>query len=688
MPRPQTTLFAATIFLSAFLLFQIQPISARFVVPWFGGSAAVWTACLLFFQIVLLLGYLYAHGSIRFLKPRAQAIVHTVLLAVSALAFSLVPSPELKPTGTEEPVGRILLVLASTVGLKYFLLSTTGPLLQAWYAARQPGESYPYRLYALSNLGSMLALLGYPVIVEPFLSRYQQVTWWTGGYLLFAVLCAVIALTVPRQQAPTESGADDASTAPAPRFRQYAYWTFLAAVPSALLLGVTNHISQNIAAVPMLWILPLALYLLTFIICFGRREWHGGRVFLILPMCFMAAMAYYLLKDNQHQGIALLLSVFLGGLFMCCLLCHGELAHQKPPARYLTGFYLMMSLGGALGGVFVALIAPSVFNAQYELPLSIGACTLVALVALFQTRDKPHFSASLGSLSALTPMILYTLIGGAGDQVRDCRLSVRDFYGTLQIRDYGGGDEDPDAYRALTNGTILHGTQFLSPLRRREPTTYYAATSGVGRSIEATRRGPTASSGQRVGIIGLGTGTCAAYARPGDHYWYFEINPQVIDLARSQFTYLSDSPGKVETVLGDARLSLEKMPPLGLDVLAVDAFTSDSIPVHLLTREAFQTYFRHLKPGGILAVHVTNRYVRLQPVVENIARDLGKRAVVVDDPDGADSTGINTTEWVLVTSDSTVLSRQPIKDAAAPVESGSGLRTWSDDYSNLFQVLK
>jgi SAM-dependent methyltransferase len=405
-------------------------------------------------------------------------------------------------------------------------------------------------------------------------------------------------------------------------------------------------------------------------------------------MLSLAAMAYCLLDGKEHLDIWVLLSVFLSGLFLCCLLCHGELARQKPATRYLTGFYLMMSLGGALGGVFVALVAPSVFNAHYELPLSIGGCTVVAVVALFQTKTQPHFWASLGSMSALTAAILVTLVNGARDQVSNCRLSVRNFYGTLQVRDYGLSAEDPDAYRALTNGTILHGTQFLSPSRRRELTTYYGEASGVGRAIVSTRRGPTAVQGQRIGIIGLGTGTCAAYARPGDHYWYFDINPQVIDLARSEFTYLSDSPAKMETVQGDARLSLEKMTPLGLDVLAVDAFTSDSIPIHLLTREGFEMYFRHLKPGGILAVHVSNRYVRLQPVVANIAKDLGKEAVVIHDPAVDGGSGTNSSEWVLVASDSAILSDRQITDASVAVESGAGLRTWTDDYSNLFQALR
>ena len=689
MRRPPLTLFAATIFLSAFLLFQIQPISARFVVPWFGGSAAVWTACLLFFQIVLLLGYLYAHASIHFLKPHVQAIVHVVLLLASAVAFSLVPSPMLKPAGTEEPVSRILLVLASTVGLKYFLLSTTGPLLQAWYAAGRPGESYPYRLYALSNFGSMLALLGYPILVEPLLTRHQQVGWWTGGYVAFAILCGVVALTVPRQTAPAITEGNMTPPSPAPTPGQYVYWTFLAGIASALLLSITNYISQNIAAVPLLWILPLTLYLLTFIICFGGKIWNPKRLFLVLPTIGIAAMALCLLPGKEHLPIWPLLSIFLFGLFFCCLLCHGELARQKPASQHLTTFYLTMSLGGAMGGIFVALIAPSVFNAQYELPLSLGASMMVALFSLFATRKQRYFQASLGILTTLATMVLVMLISGAGNQVRGCRLSVRNFYGTLQVRDYVDPNNGENSYRALMNGNILHGTQFLSDARRRQPTTYYAPTSGIGRAIAATRLGPTAGTGQRIGIIGLGAGTCAAYGRPGDHYWYFDINPQVITLARSQFTYLSDSPAKVETVLGDARLSLEKMPPLDLDVLAVDAFTSDSIPIHLLTREAFETYFRHLKPGGILCVHVTNRYVRLQPIVANVAREMGKQAVVIKDRNqDFDRTGINVSDWVLVSSSKAALSEKHIESAANPVETKNGLRTWTDDYSNLFQVLK
>ncbi|MBC8101604.1 MAG: fused MFS/spermidine synthase [Cytophagales bacterium] len=686
MPRLLPLLFATTIFLSAFLLFQVQPISARFAVPWFGGSAAVWTACLLFFQIALLGGYLYAHASIRFLKPRAQAVLHVALLLISIFAFSIVPSPAMKPSGTEEPVGRILLLLASTVGLKYFLLSTTGPLLQAWYAARRPSDRYPYRLYALSNFGSMIALLGYPTLVEPLLPLRSQAALWTGGYLLFTVLCAGVALTTPNREGAAADERPELPLSSAPTPGQYAYWVFLSAVASALLLGITDHISQNIAAVPLLWILPLSLYLLTFIVCFGGKDWQGGRRFLGFPMLGIAAMAYCLLDGNAHPGVWLLLGIFLGGLFFCCLLCHGELARQKPAPRYLTAFYLMLSLGGALGGSFVALVSPALFNAHYELPIALGACALVAVAALYSDRQGRGFQASLLSLSALTALILYTLTVGARGQAAGARVSLRSFYGVLQVRDYGGKAADTTAYRALTNGTILHGTQRLDPTERRTPTTYYARDSGIGRAISATR---SPKVGQRVGIIGLGTGTCAAYGQPGDQHWYFDINPQVIEIARSEFSYLKDSPAQTATVLGDARLSLEKMPPLGLDVLAVDAFTSDSIPIHLLTEEAFATYFRHLRPGGVLCVHVSNRYVRLQPVVAATLRKWGtSRKAVVISSDDEDRTGATASEWVLITNSDRLLKRRDMRSAAQPLETEPGLRPWTDDYSNLFQVLK
>jgi len=687
LQRSMKPLFAATIFLSAFLLFQVQPISARFVVPWFGGSAAVWTACLLFFQIALLLGYLYAHASIRLLQPRAQGILHVALLGISAILFPIEPSAALKPVGDQEPVWQILRVLAATVGLKYLLLSTTGPLLQAWYAARRTGTSYPYRLYSLSNIGSLLALLGYPVFVEPRLTLHQQAAIWTGGYFLFALLCATVALTTPNQAqektTPDKPAGDTIST---PGALQYLVWIVLSAVPSALLLAVTNHISQNIAAVPLLWVLPLALYLLTFIVCFGEKEWRWRAPLIPMPAVGIVAMVYGLVPDNENSGVNTLLPIFLGGLFVCCLLCHGELARRKPVPQHLTAFYLCLSVGGALGGAFVALLAPHLFHADWELPITIGACALIALFVLYRDRGARLWEPSWLGLAALTVGLCWYLYTETNQSIADCRLTTRNFYGILQVRDYGDPTADPTAYRALMNGTILHGSQMLDPAQKDEPTTYYSRKSGIGLAIVATRRGEVAARGQRVGIIGLGTGTCATYGRPGDHYWYLDINPQVIQIASTQFSFLKDSKATITTLLGDARLTLEREKPLQLDVLGVDAFSSDSIPIHLLTREAFAIYFKHLKPTGVLCVHVSNRHVRLQPVVASIAQEMGKSAITILN-DADDDHVVTQSEWVLVTSNPVILNDPAIKEASTPAKTEPGFRTWSDDYSNLFQLV-
>ena len=681
-------LYAATIFLSAFLLFQIEPIIAKSIVPWFGGSAAVWTTCLLFFQLVLLGGYLYAHGTIRYLQPKAQARLHIGLLAVSLLALHVLPRESLKPTGAEEPTRAILLLLLATVGLPYLLLSTTGPLLQAWYAARPPAgqaAAFPYRLYALSNFGSLLALLSYPVAVEPVLTIRQQGVLWSVGYAAFAVLCGVVAW---RSQSGIRARAEEgAGDAPAPGWGLSLVWIALAAVASALLLAVTNYLTQNVAAIPFLWVLPLSLYLLTFIVCFGGKGWRWTPAFLPLPALAIAAMSYALSPYLQEAstGIDVLVPLFCGGLFVCCLLCHGELARLKPAPRFLTQFYLMVSIGGAAGGLFVGLLAPTLFRGSYELPITLAACGVVALLALYrepgETLARQLIQPSFLVMAGLTVGLMVFLTHTVRQITDGNRVIARNFYGVLRVVD----PDDPTvqgATRSLANGMINHGEQFLDPKRAMTPTTYYGPQSGVGLAIkEAQARGPV-----HVGVIGLGTGTIAAYGRPGDVYEFYDINPLVITLARTQFTFLSGSKAAVSVVAGDARLSLEGQTPQGFDVLAVDAFSGDAIPVHLLTKEAFALYFRHLKPGGVLAVHVSNRYLALAPVVAADARTVGMEARVISSgSDESDDT--SDAEWVLV-STRPAFFRSPLLKAATVPETRPGLRAWTDDYSNLYSILK
>ncbi len=705
-------LYALTIFLSAFLLFQVQPIIARIILPWFGGSAAVWTTCLLFFQLVLLLGYLYAHGSIRYLPPLWQRYVHITLLVVSVLTLHMIPAQTLRPHGGDEPTAHILLLLLLTIGLPYFLLSTTSPLLQAWYDAHIRAEaasggadnapdaraqSFPYRLYALSNAGSLLALLSYPIRIEPRLLLRQQATAWHGVYIGFVVLCVLVALrmrgnegTGNREQGTVDAGGvSDVSTNnkqqttsnTLPRYLMYPLWIVLAFCSSTLLLGISNHLSQNVAAIPFLWVLPLSLYLLSFIWCFGPREWQWRKAFLPWPLVLIAAMAYAMGDDYQNLPIKLLIPLFSAGLFVCCMLCHGELARLKPPTRELTAFYLMISIGGALGGIFVGLLAPRWFTSELELPLSLGLCALIALFTLYREPEQPWWEPSWLILAALTVGLLAYLKNNAEQWQDDYNLTVRNFYGVLRVKDDDVGTDH--AKRTLVYGTITHGTQYLSPKKQNLHISYYGPDSGVGLAIRA-RAG---SHPERVGTIGLGTGTIASYGRPGDVYRYYEINPLVEHIARTRFMYLKNCQAKIDVVLGDARLSLEAQPDQHFDVLAVDAFSSDAIPIHLLTKEAFQLYFRSLKPDGILAVHVSNRFLKLAPVVASLANALGKEAKVIN-TDADESSSLSATEWVLVSGQHSLFKTLLLKNVAHDIPVPADMRVWTDDYSNLFQTIR
>jgi SAM-dependent methyltransferase len=672
-------IFALTILVSAFLLFQVEPVMGKIILPWYGGSAAVWTACLLFFQVMLLAGYLYAHALVRYLKPRAQAAVHITLLAASALTLAVYPSASLKPYATGDPTWSILLLLGRTVGLPFFLLSTTGPLVQAWYARRFAG-AMPYWLYALSNAGSMFALLSYPFLFEPVFSTHEQARLWSWGYVAFAVLCAAAALRSPE---PGEASPEDCGPEkPGPR--QYVFWLALPACASALLLAVTNHMSQNVAAVPLLWVVPLSLYLLSFILCFAGRGCYRRNPFLQLLAVAIGSMAYA--SDILDvMPIAALAALFSLGLFTCSMACHGELALLKPQPRYLTHFYLMIAAGGALGGLAVGLVAPRVFNGFYEMPLALVACAVLILAVLktdpalawFRRWTQPAPLAATALALALAVFVAISF----EESMSGVRLRVRNFYGELTVKD-SVPSTALNAVRTLTHGTITHGNQFLNPARRDLPTTYYGPDTGIGLAIRDQGKGRPV----RVGVIGLGAGTLAAYARQGDYYRYYEINPLVLRVARTEFTFLSDCHGKLEVAMGDARLSLEREPPENFDVLAVDAFSGDAIPVHLLTRQAMDLYFRHLRPDGILAVHISNRHLDLQPVVAGEALSTGRRARVVDTEDD-DAAGVFGATWVLVVAPPGDFDNE-IRASSNPVSRTRRVRLWTDDYSNLFQILK
>jgi SAM-dependent methyltransferase len=665
-------IYAATIFLSSFLLFLVQPLIARLILPWFGGSAAVWTTCMLFFQVLLLGGYAYAHGVAR---RRYEPLVHTALLLAAVATLPIMPAETWKPAGDAEPITRILLLLGATVGLPYFLLASTSPLVQAWFARARPGAN-PYRLFALSNLASLLALLGYPLVVEPYLSAREQVGVWSWLFAGFAVLCAALAWRTPRATAP----AAGVAAAPTLAKRDFAWWLALSATGSVMLLAVTNHLTQNVASVPLLWLVPLTLYLATFIIAFEGGGWYQPRYLWPLLLIALIAMAWLLVDTQYHYQLALQLGVFLAGLFIGCLFCHGGLYRTRPAPAHLTAFYLTVSAGGALGGLFVAVVAPLVFTGYFE--LGAGLAALAVLAALrFINVGRVAYLASLLVLLGVGACATYD---GFRHQ-RDVRVAKRSFYGVLRVKEFGAPGEDSHL-RRLVHGTIMHGEQYLSEARRRTPTTYYTESSGIAAAIRARQ-----DHAVRVGVIGLGTGTIAAYGRPGDVYRFYDIDANVIRIAREEFTFLGDSRARVETALGDARLTLEREPPQGFDVLAVDAFSSDAIPVHLITREALQTYLRHMKPDGIVAFHVSNRFLDLIPVVARLARELNlNAALIADDPDDEDDTSLKSrSDWVLVSRDAAALKAPAIVEAgAAPAEDRPGWRTWTDDYSNLIQILK
>ena len=676
--------FALTIFFSAFLLFQVQPLIAKQILPWFGGSAAVWTTCMLFFQIALLLGYSYAHWLTSKFQPRQQMIIHAGLLCLSIISLPIIPSAWWKPAGTDDPLLRILGLLAATIGLPYFLLSSTSPLLQAWMARAGTG-AIPYRFFALSNLGSMLALLSYPVVVEPTLTNKEQAWSWTFGYTLFAVLCGFTAFRASKAAPSAHTTTDDSLPLEAPTMRRYLVWIALSASASALLLSITNHLTENVASIPFLWILPLALYLLTFILCFEGNIWYQRVIFLPLFAVSIAALAWGIGHGFGDYGFRAQIAIYAACLFVCCMVCHGELSRTKPAARYLTGFYLMVSVGGAIGGLFVAFLAPRIFNAFYEFPIAIAGATLAVLAVYF--KDEPVLEAlkSPRQWVWLTSFFLIVYLGrylyeGERDTIDNPVLLARNFYGALRVND-SKKTVDQDAIRSLTHGTINHGDQYLDPVRRHEPTTYYGHQSGIGRAIDDFQSaGPI-----KVGVVGLGTGTIAAYSRPFDTYRYYEINPLVLEIAHKYFNYLDDSKAKLDVELGDARLTLEREPPQNFDILAVDAFSSDSIPVHLLTNEAFKLYWKHMKPNGILAIHISNRYLDLGPVVEQEAKALGKPAILISNEDD-DPADVSVADWVLVTTNPTALDH--LSQFSSKIEKKPKLRMWTDDYSNLWQILK
>jgi hypothetical protein len=668
--------YAATIFLSSFLLFLVQPIIAKQILPWFGGSAAVWTTCLVFFQAVLLAGYAYADLTTR-LGARRQAMLHVGLLVLSLACLPILASTGWKPLGDEEPVTRILLLLTATIGLPYFLLSTTTPLLQAWYWQRFR-SAVPYRLFALSNFASLLALIGFPVLLEPYFTLPQLGWTWSAIFVCLVALCGVTAWrsmrAISAQPASVQATDDAAGVAPLTGAVQLK-WLGLAALASVMLLAVSNHVTQNISSVPFLWVLPLALYLITFIFAFDHPRWYRRTPFLLALGVLTPWMAYEI--SSLHLSVAV--PLYFSGMFVACMVCHGELARLKPDPRHLTRFYLMISVGGAVGAALVAIAAPLLLAGYFELGFA-----LLALALLLPLRLTGYARMAGAVVVAVT---LIFVGRGMGDYAEGVRVMERDFYGVVRTRDR----MDPVPYRAMYHGAIMHGGQLLGESYRNTPADYFSPTSGYGRLFEALRELEPKRK-RDIGVIGLGAGVIASYGRPGDKMVFYEISPRVVEIARKEFTFLADSAASTSVVLGDGRLSLEREAPRGYDVLGIDAFSGDSIPMHLITREAMLLYAKHIKPDGVIVFQATNRYVDLLPVIKRLAAELGFEAVAVTDIPQEDPNGPgywrSSTDQVLVTRNKAVLAAASLRDSAMPIEDKPGLPTFTDAHHNLLRILK
>jgi hypothetical protein len=697
-PTPRAA-YASSVFLSAVLLFDVQFVLGKHLLPWFGGAAAVWTTCMLFFQALLLVGYVYAHLLAR-LAPVRQRNLHCLLLGLALVLLGvravgwpspLTPGDAWKPVPEASPVAQILLVLGAAVGLPYLALSATGPLLQSWYARAFPGRS-PYRLYALSNLGSLLGLVGYPLVAEPLLSVPVQAGLWTLGFFAFALVTAVCAWSFARGQSAPAPGAPPEALAEIPP-GLVALWFGLAAVPSVMFLAVTSQLCQELAVVPLLWMLPLALYLLSFVLCFeyGRFYHREGLLALLVVAAGVGTLALY--KGTLLSAPAQV-AAFSFVLLVYGLACHGELARLKPPPRRLTAFYLVIAAGGAAGGVFTGIVAPRVFASFFELHLTLLAGPVVLLLAVARDRGswlhrgtRPLVWALRASVVVWVIALGVALATHVEDTYRGAERVVRNFYGVLRVVRHDAGSDREMVQ--LKHGRIIHGIQYASSDRRREATTYYGPRSGIGLALD---RHPRRLAGQplRVGGVGLGVGTIAAYARPGDTFVFYEINPEVIALSEGSaptFTYLRESPAESAVVPGDARLALERELPRGFDVLAVDAFSSDAIPVHLLTREALRLYLGHLRaPEGVVAFHVSNRYLDLKPVVRGLAGPLGLRGALVVSR-GFD--GAWPSDWVLLTRGQGLLDDPDVASSATTLPLGdAGLPVWTDAHSDLLRVIK
>src|SRR5688500_9554656 len=665
--------YALAIFLGSTLLFLLEPIAAKRLVPLLGGSAAVWTACLVFFQTALLLGYYVAHLLVTRTNARTQVTAYVGLLALSVVQLVLVVDPALR-ADVERPIVSVLWLLSGLIGLPFVTLSATSPLLQAWFARAAPaGGTEAYRLFAISNVGSIVALLAYPWLIEPRLTLRAQTILVTIVLAVLAILAGVIGASArnasdgPRATAPVESAGVPATTR--------GLWVALAACASLLLAATTTHISQNVAALPLVWIVPLVAYLLSFVVAFSTRQWPPR--WLVAGLAIVGLLVSGDLLDRGILEVPILpaTAAFCLALFFLCLFLHSELYHRRPEPQLLTSFYFHVAAGGALGAVLVSIVAPLVSPGNYDLAIGLTITAVLGLVVAWPGRRV------MRGVWAVLVAFGIALVVSQVDRDRGAIVRVRNFYGTVRVTH---AHEPPKAaVRSLYHGVIVHGRQVMHPDWRRLPITYYSRTSGVGLALARC----CGNRPRRIGVIGLGTGTLALYGNPSDTIRFYEINGAVEEIARSSFTYLGDSPAFTQVVRGDARVSLAAEPPQRYDVLIVDAFSGDAVPAHLLTAQALEVYRRHLASGGIVAFHVSSQFLLLAPVVEQLARNAGMQAVrVIDRRDPTRL--VFDSEWVLVTANAEFLADPAVVAARQPNDVPAGLRLWTDDYSSLFPIIK
>lgn len=709
--------YAFSIFLSAFLLFQVQPMIGKYILPWFGGTPTVWSTVLLFFQTLLIGGYAYAYWLLGYFRDRRQGLLHLIFLGIS-LALLLVtaliwPSPLTPDTSwwlqsRDLPIWGILRILAVSVGIPFLLLASNSTLMQAWFN-RDYQSATPYRLYALSNAGSLLALISYPILFEPFMTLKAQAYLWTAGYVVFAISVGYLSLkSYQRIQTSQESSRIVSQPKEVGRssIRAHALWVGLAACASVLLIAVTSQITQEVAVIPFLWILPLVIYLLTFILAFSGGRLYSRRVYLIA--FFISLVISRMLLNIPTSNIILQVIIYLLVLFIGCMLCHNELYNLRPHAQFLPSYYLLIAVGGAAGGIFVNLIAPLLFSTGFwELQWGLIA-SLILVTIIIQLEHQPEkakqskrkrqrkaeprwkFRPLVIFSSVFILLVSLYVIYYMRSIATQTELTTRNFYGVLRVWEINTEVPELAAYQ-LTHGNTVHGFQFQPDEIRHLPTTYYWDNSGVGMAIT---NHPARPGELRVGGIGLGIGIIASYGEPGDVFRFYEINPDVIRIAEGEggyFSFLTDSPADIQVIPGDGRVSLERElianGPQGFDLLVLDAFSGDTIPLHLLTQEAFEIYLKHLNENGIIAINVSNRYFNLGLEVYKLADEFNLEAVRIEDKgDGLQSYD---SVWMLLTRNQEFLNLPAVtaRNAPRPFIPPS-LPLWTDDFSNLIQIIK